>query len=168
MADQMRRREKLRKREMLQWRKEWSGHLAMEGPSEQSVAEPALAAPAHEQAPDREARQASKAAAQAAREAANLLGAQVVVAPSDHEDHDRSRHRFSAGGAAASAGAGPGIRSAHAGSPRKESLQPGETDLSMSPGLPSCFVSKLPFKGAYRGGICGFAFCRAAAVSWIR
>ena len=73
MADQVHRREKQRRRELLQWREDWRGVLSMD-PAEAlenlPAARPAASA-------DRESRLANRAAMQAAREASTLVGAQV-------------------------------------------------------------------------------------------
>ena len=116
----MRRREKLHKRELLQWRKHWSERLSADADaaatSEGPLEVPPVG-PQQELPPDKEARLASRAAAQAAREAATLIGAQVVMTPSGYDEHMHGRHRPSR------VGGEPGVVST---TPlRNGSLQPG-------------------------------------------
>ena len=92
MADQVRRRERGKKRELLLLRQELrtraglgsdAANEAAAGLSNTSAAHQGLPS---ELPPDREARLASKAAAQVAREAATLISAQVLVDPSNPSD----------------------------------------------------------------------------------
>ena len=74
MADQVHRREKQRRRELLQWREEWHGVLSLD-PAE--ALENLPSGPVSSASADRESRLANRAAMQAAREASTLIGAQV-------------------------------------------------------------------------------------------
>ena len=74
MADQVHRREKQRRRELLNWRKEWRDVLSMD-PAEALESLPS--GPVSYASADRESRLANRAAMQAAREASTLIGAQV-------------------------------------------------------------------------------------------
>lgn len=93
MADQVRRRERGKKRELLLLRQELRirAGLAPDSAADETAAGTSAGAAALpnlplELPPDREARLASKAAAQVAREAATLISAQVLVDPSDPSD----------------------------------------------------------------------------------
>ncbi len=92
MADQVRRRERGKKRELLLLRQQWRVRAglvpdgadgAAAGASDGSAALPRLPL---EPPPDREARLANKAAAAVAREAATLISAQVMIDPSSPGD----------------------------------------------------------------------------------
>lgn len=74
MADQVHRREKQRRRELLQWREDWRGVLSLD-PAEALDNLPS--GPSSSIHADRESRLANRAAMQAAREASTLIGAQV-------------------------------------------------------------------------------------------
>lgn len=74
MADQVHRREKQRRRELLQWREDWRNVLSMDS-SEALNSLPS--GPVSSPCADRESRLANRAAMQAAREASTLIGAQV-------------------------------------------------------------------------------------------
>ena len=74
MADQVHRREKQMRRELLQWREGWRGVLSMD-PAE--ALENLPDGPVKHTSADRESRLANRAAMQAAREASTLVGAQV-------------------------------------------------------------------------------------------
>lgn len=131
MADQVRRREKNKKRELMEQRQEWRRHgelppdaadeapgAADESPAKKSVASRRLQ---QDLLADREARVASKAAAKAAREAATLISAQVMLAPGSVDDKDAAIRE---------AGPSPAPRLIE----RKEFLhQPGEHFLSSCP-----------------------------------
>ncbi|CAL5220695.1 g2747 [Coccomyxa viridis] len=77
MADQVHRREKQRRRELLQWREDWHGVLSLD-PAE--ALENLPNGPVSSASADRESRLANRAAMQAAREASTLIGAQVSLA----------------------------------------------------------------------------------------
>ena len=74
MADQVHRREKQRRRELLQWREDWHAVLSLD-PAE--ALENLPSGPVSSPSADRESRLANRAAMQAAREASTLVGAQV-------------------------------------------------------------------------------------------
>ena len=74
MADQVHRREKQMRRELLQWREGWRVVLLMD-PAE--ALENLPDGPVNHTSADRESRLANRAAMQAAREASTLVGAQV-------------------------------------------------------------------------------------------
>ena len=74
MADQVHRREKQRRRELLQWREDWHGVLSLD-PAE--ALENLPSGPFSSATADRESRLANRAAMQAARDASTLIGAQV-------------------------------------------------------------------------------------------
>lgn len=74
MADQVHRREKQRRRELLQWREDWHAVLSLD-PAE--ALENLPSGPVSSASADRESRLANRAAMQAAREASTLIGAQV-------------------------------------------------------------------------------------------